>query len=173
VTQETFLYHTSVRDNLRWSRPEASDDEIWLALERAAAADFVRALPEGLDTVVGDRGALISGGERQRLSLARALLRRPRLLLLDEATGSLDAENEGRILEALNALRGTITIVLITHRLALTRAADMIHVIEEGRILESGAWQSLQQQRQGRFMTLLAGQGAQRSLEKEPLVVNR
>lgn len=172
VTQDTFLYHASVRENLHWSRPLASDDDIWLALERAAAADFVRALPDGLNTVVGDRGALISGGERQRLSLARALLRRPRLLILDEATGALDAENEGRILEALNALRGTITIVLITHRLALTRAADMIHVIEDGRMVESGAWHTLQQ-RQGRFLSLLEGQGARRSLDQEPLVVNR
>lgn len=143
VPQDAFLFHETVRANLLWAHPGASDADVWNALRQASADGFVAALPHGLETVVGDRGLLLSGGERQRLSLARALLRRPTLLILDEATSSLDLENEQRIQEAIERLRETTTIVVITHRLATVRHADTIHVLEGGRLMESGSWDEL------------------------------
>jgi len=116
ITQEVFLFHDTVRANLAWVRPEASDEELWAMLDMAAAADFVRRLPSGLETVIGDRGVRLSGGERQRLALARALLSGPQLLILDEATSALDEENEQRIQQALQQLDGNMTIIIIAHR---------------------------------------------------------
>lgn len=113
VPQETFLLHDTIRANLLWSRPEADECELWEALRLAAADEFVRGLPQGLDTIVGDRGIRRSGGERQRIALARALLRRPSILILDEATSDLDAENQHRIQRAIERLRGSLTIVTI------------------------------------------------------------
>lgn len=159
VAQETFLFHDTVRANLAWASPGADDGAVWRALEQAAAADFVRALPAGLDTIVGDRGVLLSGGERQRLSLARALLRQPQLLILDEATSSLDSENERRIQAAIDHLHEQTTIVVITHRLSTIRNADMIYVVERGRIVESGPWASLLAGSVGRFRALCNAQG--------------
>jgi ATP-binding cassette, subfamily C, bacterial len=159
VPQETFLFHDSVRENLLWARPDATEDDLWCALDSAAAADFVTALPKGLDTLVGDRGILISGGERQRLALARALLRRPTLLILDEATSSLDSENEARIQGALERLRERITIVIVTHRLSTVRRADTIHVIDRGCLVESGGWSGLLGREGGRFRELCRAQG--------------
>jgi len=159
VPQETLLFHDSVRANLLWANPEATEDDIWRALASAAADDFVRALPNGLETVLGDRGVLVSGGERQRLSLARALLRRPRILILDEATSSLDSENERRIQDAIERLHEQITIVVITHRLSTIRNADRIHVLDHGRLVESGTWNSLLASPDGRFRALCAAQG--------------
>ncbi len=159
VSQDTFLFHDTVRANLLWARPDADDSAIWTALEQAAAADFVRRMPQGLDTVVGDRGLLLSGGERQRLSLARALLRQPQVLILDEATSSLDSENERRIQEAIERLHRRVTIVVITHRLSTIRNADVIHVLERGTIVESGTWSYLQRAGTGRFRALLEAQG--------------
>ena len=159
VAQETFLFHDTVRANLVWASPGADDGAVWLALEQAAAADFVRALPAGLDTIVGDRGVLLSGGERQRLSLARALLRQPQLLILDEATSSLDSENERRIQAAIDHLHEQTTIVVITHRLSTIRNADMIYVVERGRVVESGSWPALLAGSVGRFRALCDAQG--------------
>lgn len=156
VPQDAFLFHDTVRANLYWARPEASDDELWEALRLAAADRFVAALPAGLDTIVGERGVLVSGGERQRLAIARALVRRPQILILDEATSSLDTENERRIQQAVDALHHRLTIVVITHRLATIRHADVIHVLEAGRVVQSGTWQALLMQRQGRFVELAA-----------------
>ncbi len=135
VPQESLLFHDTVRANLLWALPEAQEEDLWRSLRLAAAEEFVRRLPDGLDTIVGDRGVRLSGGERQRISLARALLRKPTLLLLDEATSQLDQENEKRILEALTALRGTMTIVFISHRLSAVRCADRVVTVESGKVL--------------------------------------
>ena len=159
VPQETTLFHASVREYLRWARPDAGDDEIHAVLRMAAADGFVQSLPQGLDTVLGDRGMRLSGGERQRLALARALLLRPQLLVLDEATSALDAENERRIQEAVERLRGKVTVVVIAHRLSTIRNADQIVVLERGRIVESGRWEELAQAPGGPFATMLAASG--------------
>jgi ATP-binding cassette, subfamily C, bacterial len=121
---------------------------------RLAAAGFVDDLPLGLATVVGDRGARLSGGERQRLALARALLRRPDLLVLDEATSSLDAENERAIRAALSSLRGELTILLIAHRLSTVSDTDEIVVLDKGRVAEAGTWAKLSEVR-GRLRSLI------------------
>jgi ATP-binding cassette, subfamily C, bacterial len=159
VSQDTYLFHDTVRANLLWARPGASEAAMREALGLAAAESFVDALAAGLDTVIGDRGASISHGERQRIALARALLRRPRMLILDEATNSLDAHNEQRILDAIERLRGDLTIVMIAHRIAAVRRADRIYVVEGGTIVESGSWNELCAREHGRFRALCENQG--------------
>ena len=159
VAQETFLFHDTVRANLLWAKPDADENEVWDALRLASATEFVAALPKGLDTVIGDRGVLISGGERQRLSLARALLRRPIVLVLDEATSSLDSENEIRIQRTIERLHRQMTIVIITHRLSTVRGADQIHVIDGGCVIESGSWDELVVRGFSRFRELCLMQG--------------
>jgi ATP-binding cassette subfamily C protein len=158
VAQDTFLFNDTVRANLLWARPEASEEEIWQTLKLAAAEGFVSELPDGLETILGDRGVRLSGGERQRLALARALLREPSLLILDEATSALDSENERRIQKAIESLHGGMTIVVITHRLSTVRGADVIHMLEGGRLVESGDWQTLLARESGRFAALARAQ---------------
>jgi ATP-binding cassette, subfamily C, bacterial len=143
VPQEMFLFHDTIRANLLWARPTATEEDLREALRLASAHEFIRRLPAGLDTVIGDRGVLLAGGERQRLALARALLCRPALLILDEATSSLDSENERQIQRAIERLHGRTTILVITHRLSTIREADVIHVMEDGRLVESGSWSDL------------------------------
>lgn len=159
VAQETLLFHDTARANLAWARPGASEEDMAQALRLSAAQDFVAALPEGLDTILGERGVLVSGGERQRLSLARALLRRPRMLVLDEATSSLDSESELRIQQAIDSLHHEMTIVVVTHRLSTIRHADLIHVLDHGRVVESGSWDELMARPGGRFLRLCQAQG--------------
>ena len=163
VPQDSFLLHDTVRANLLWAKPDATEEDMWNALERAAAAGFLRARREGLDTIVGDRGIRVSGGERQRLALARALLIEPSLLVLDEATSALDSHNEEQILAAVRGLSGTVTTVIVTHRLSAIRRADMIHVVDRGTIIESGPWEDLTS-RPGAFAILLAEQGLAHTL---------
>ena len=139
LPQEPVLLSGPVRDNLLLAKPGASDAAVWTALERAGAADFVRALPSGLDTEVGERGAQLSGGQRQRLALARAFLREPSLLLLDEPTSALDAESEAAVQQGLAALRPGRTVLVIAHRLATVQQADLVAVLERGRLVELGA----------------------------------
>jgi ATP-binding cassette subfamily C protein len=158
VSQETFLFHDTVRTNLLWARPDADDEELWDALRMSAAEEFVRALPNGLETVVGDRGIRLSGGERQRVALARALVRRPSILILDEATSSLDSENERRIQSAIDLLHGRITILVIAHRLSTIRSVDGIHVVEHGRLTESGNWGDLYARSDSRLRALCQAQ---------------
>ncbi len=158
VAPDTFLFHDTIRANLKWARPDASEDEMLAALRQASVLDFVLGLKDGLDTVVGDRGMMVSQGERQRLALARAFLRRPSMLILDEATNSLDSENEGRVLDAIESRRGELTVVLIAHRLATIRWADLIYVVEGGKVVESGDWSSLSARRDGRFRALWEAQ---------------
>jgi len=138
VPQETVIFAASARDNLRYGRWDATDDAIWAAAEAANAAEFLRRLPQGLETFMGEGGARLSGGQRQRLAIARALLRDAPLLLLDEATSALDAESERLVQTALDRLMADRTTVVIAHRLATVRAADRIVVMDHGRIVEIG-----------------------------------
>ena len=144
VPQEVVIFAASARDNLRYGNWDATEDEIWQAARDANAEAFLRALPEGLDTFMGEGGARLSGGQRQRIAIARALLRRDApLLLLDEATSALDAESERLVQEALDRLMGNRTTIVIAHRLATVRAADRIIVMDHGRIVEEGDHGSL------------------------------
>ncbi|HEY3512954.1 ABC transporter ATP-binding protein [Kribbella sp. NPDC051137] len=138
VTQDGHLFHDSIRENLLLARPEAAEDELWDALERARLGELIRSLPDQLDTVVGERGYRLSGGERQRLTIARLLLAQPRVVILDEATAALDSTNEAAVQEALTEALAGRTAVVIAHRLSTIRAADQILVIEGGRIVERG-----------------------------------
>jgi ABC-type multidrug transport system fused ATPase/permease subunit len=138
VTQDGHLFHDTIRANLRYARPEATDAELVDALRRARLGELLESLPDGLDTVVGERGYRLSGGERQRLTIARLLLARPSVVVLDEATAHLDSESEAAVQEALGeALRGR-TALVIAHRLSTVRDADLIAVLEHGRIVERG-----------------------------------
>lgn len=143
VTQENFLFNTTLRENLILAKHDATDDELWAALDAANAAGFVRASPEGLDTLAGERGGRFSGGERQRLSIARALLKNPPLLLLDEATSALDNRTERLVQQALENLRSDRTCFVIAHRLSTVRQADRICVLEHGRLIEQGSHDEL------------------------------
>ncbi|HXD43925.1 MAG TPA: ABC transporter ATP-binding protein [Pseudolabrys sp.] len=134
VAQDAFLFHDSVRRNLAWMAPQASEAEMWRALEAAGAAGLVHRMERGLDTVVGERGSLVSGGERQRLALARAVLRRPRVMILDEATSAIDAAAERDILMRLSALSARPTIILIAHRAESLALCGRILTFEDGRI---------------------------------------
>ena len=138
VPQENVIFAASARDNLRYGRWEAGDEQLWEAAEAANAAEFLRKLPEGLDTFLGEGGARLSGGQRQRIAIARALLRDAPLLLLDEATSALDAESERLVQSSLERLFEGRTTIVIAHRLATVRAADRIVVMEQGRIVEEG-----------------------------------
>jgi ATP-binding cassette subfamily B protein len=143
VPQETVIFAASARDNLRYGNWDASEDQLWQAARDANAEDFLRALPQGLDTFMGEGGARLSGGQRQRIAIARALLRDAPLLLLDEATSALDAESERLVQDALDRLMADRTTIVIAHRLATVRAADRIVVMENGRIVEEGTHASL------------------------------
>lgn len=143
VPQETVIFAASARDNLRYGRWDANDDALWAAAEAANAAEFLRKLPEGLDTYMGEGGARLSGGQRQRIAIARAILRDAPILLLDEATSALDAESERLVQDALDKLIRQRTTIVIAHRLATVRAADRIIVMNEGRIVEEGDHDSL------------------------------
>jgi ATP-binding cassette subfamily B protein len=138
VPQETVIFGSSARDNLRYGKWEADDDELWAAAEAANAAEFLRKLPDGLNTFLGEGGARLSGGQRQRVAIARALLRDAPILLLDEATSALDAESERLVQQALERLMQDRTTLVIAHRLATVRAAKRIIVMRDGRIVESG-----------------------------------
>jgi ABC-type multidrug transport system, ATPase and permease components len=143
VTQDAHLFHDTIRANLRYARPGATDEEIWEALRAAHIADLVEALPEGLDTVVGDRGYRLSGGEKQRIALARLLLKAPRVVVLDEATAHLDSESEAAVQKALKTALTGRTSLVIAHRLSTIREADTILVVQDGRIVERGTHEDL------------------------------
>jgi ATP-binding cassette, subfamily B, bacterial len=138
VPQETVIFAASARDNLRYGDWDASDEQLWAAAEAANAAEFLRKLPDGLDTFMGEGGARLSGGQRQRMAIARAILRDAPILLLDEATSALDAESERLVQDALERLMTERTTIVIAHRLATVRAADRIIVMDDGHIVETG-----------------------------------
>ncbi|MEH7106960.1 ABC transporter ATP-binding protein [Bacillus sp. JJ1764] len=158
VPQEPFLFNATIRENLLMIKPEVNETQIWEALEFSAAADFVKKMPEGLETIVGDRGIRLSGGERQRLVLARAILRKPSILVLDEATSALDTENESKIQEALDRLKGRMTVIVIAHRLSTIRNADQVIVLEQGEIIQKGQFAQLAHEKKGMFNHLLRKQ---------------
>jgi ATP-binding cassette, subfamily B, bacterial len=143
VSQETYLFHASIKDNLRFAKPEASDEEIEEAARAARIHDLIASLPEGYDTIVGERGYRFSGGEKQRIAIARTILRNPPVLVLDEATSALDTQTERAVQEALDRLAEDRTTIAIAHRLSTIRDADQIIVIERGRIVERGTHDEL------------------------------
>jgi ATP-binding cassette, subfamily B, bacterial len=143
VSQETYLLHTTVRENLRYARPDATDEQLVAAARAARIHDLITALPDGYDTMVGSRGHRFSGGEKQRIAIARTLLRDPRILVLDEATSALDTETERAVQRAFDELARGRTTITIAHRLSTVRAADQIVVVDHGRVLESGTHDSL------------------------------
>jgi ATP-binding cassette, subfamily B, bacterial len=143
VSQETYLFHASVRENLRFARPEATDEELYAAAEAAQIHDMIAALPEGYDTVVGERGYRFSGGEKQRIAIARTILRNPPILVLDEATSSLDTETERLVQEALDRLSEGRTTLAIAHRLSTIRDAEQIVVLDHGQVVERGRHEEL------------------------------
>ena len=143
VPQDPLLFHASIRDNLLWSFDQAKEDDLWDALHLANAKDFVKELPQGIDTLVGDRGVRLSGGERQRIALARALLRKPELLILDEATSSLDSESELLIQQSIEKVAQDTTILIVAHRLSTIAKADKVYVMRQGRVVEEGPFNVL------------------------------
>jgi ABC-type multidrug transport system fused ATPase/permease subunit len=148
VPQEVFLLDGSIADNVRFNRVDkpSADPEIWSALERAQIADFVAGLPEGVDTVVGERGVRLSGGQRQRLGIARALFRKPQVLILDEATSALDMATEAAVSETIVALRGTLTMVIIAHRLSTVRDCDSLVLLDHGKVVAVGDFDTLRRE---------------------------
>jgi ATP-binding cassette, subfamily C, bacterial len=154
ISQENFLFNQSIRANLLWSAPDASDADLRRVLALTGADCVVATMLDGLDTMVGERGARLSGGERQRLILARALLRNPALLILDEATNALDQESERAVWAVIDRLRGSTTVIVISHRLSTLRSGDHIAVFG-GRIVQFGKWDALTNDDEGRFAVLL------------------
>ncbi|GKU75824.1 ABC transporter ATP-binding protein [Paenibacillus sp. L3-i20] len=151
VSQDPFLFNTTIRENMELIVPGVTDEEIWQALMFASCDTFIKGLPNGLDTLIGDRGVRLSGGERQRLVLARAIIRKPSILVLDEATSSLDAENERNIQEAIDRLKGTMTIIIVAHRLSTLRGADQVYVLQNGELVEQGKFTQLAGDQEGYF----------------------
>lgn len=134
MTQERFLFHDSIKNNLLWSNPSASEEDLWLALRQSNASEYIKKLPDGIDTIVGDRGIRLSGGQRQRIALAMALVRKPDLLILDEATNELDEFNEKEIYDTIFQLKDRMTIFIITHRLSSMKMADDAYLFKDGEI---------------------------------------
>ena len=156
VSQETYLFHASVRENLRFARPSATDEDIEEAARAAQIHELIATLPDGYDTMVGERGYRFSGGEKQRMAIARTILRNPPVLVLDEATSSLDTQTERLVQEALERLSEGRTTIAIAHRLSTVRDADQIVVLDRGRVVEVGTYDDLLA-RGGRFAELVAG----------------
>ncbi|GHE07836.1 ABC transporter ATP-binding protein [Klenkia taihuensis] len=167
VSQDAHLFHDTIRANLRYARPEATDDELWTAMTGARIAALVASLPDGLDTVVGDRGYRMSGGEKQRLAIARVLLKAPGIVILDEATAHLDSESEVAVQKALDTALTGRTSLVIAHRLSTIRSADLILVLDEGRVVERGTHEELLD-RGGRYADLYRTQFAQRPVSSAP-----
>ncbi|QCD54473.1 ABC transporter ATP-binding protein [Streptomyces hawaiiensis] len=154
VSQETYLFHASVADNLRFAKPDATDEELHQAAKAAQIHDHIATLPDGYDTVVGERGHRFSGGEKQRLAIARTILRDPPVLILDEATSALDTRTEGAVQDAIDALSANRTTLTIAHRLSTVRGADQIVVLDSGRAVERGTHEELLEEG-GRYAALV------------------
>ena len=161
VPQEVLLFGGSIRENIAYAKPNASEEEIIIAAKKANAWQFISQFPEGLDTLVGERGVKLSGGQRQRVAIARAILKDPSILILDEATSSLDAESEHLVQEALDELMKGRTTIIIAHRLATIRKVDRIYVLSEGKIVEQGNHLQLLEQEDGFYANLVRLQFAE------------
>ncbi|MDP4680940.1 MAG: ATP-binding cassette domain-containing protein, partial [Cyclobacteriaceae bacterium] len=155
VPQEVILFGGSIRENIGYGNPKANFDEIKIAAQKANALEFIESFPEGFDTTVGERGVKLSGGQRQRIAIARAILKDPTILILDEATSSLDAKSEKAVQEALDELMKNRTTIIIAHRLATIRKVDRIYVLENGEIVESGNHQELSAKVDGVYENLV------------------
>ncbi|MCK4778305.1 MAG: ABC transporter ATP-binding protein, partial [Actinomycetia bacterium] len=153
LTQDTILFHDTVKANIAWFYPEATGEEIKEAAKIAFADEFIEQFNKDYDTIVGDRGVRLSGGQKQRIALARAIIRKPEILILDEATSALDAESEKKIQKAIQVLAESITVIIVTHRLATVKNADYIYVLENSKLIEEGSWNDLVSQK-GRFFEL-------------------
>jgi ATP-binding cassette subfamily B protein len=164
VLQEPFLFHGTVAENIAYGNPEATLDQIISSARAANAHDFIVGFPDGYDTLVGERGQSLSGGERQRISIARAILNNPQILILDEATSSVDTETEKLIQEALDRLIESRTTIAIAHRLSTLRKANRLVILEEGRIVEQGTHEQLTEKEDGLYAKLLRMQGEMQSI---------
>lgn len=158
VFQDNFLFSGTIRDNVKIGKPDASDDEIWKALDMAYLADFTSSLKEGLDTYIGERGILLSGGQKQRLAIARAFIKDAPIIILDEATSALDNKSEAVVQKAIENLMKDKTVFVIAHRLSTIRNADKIVVINEGEIMEIGSHEELMGIEDGFYKTLYNAQ---------------
>jgi ABC-type multidrug transport system fused ATPase/permease subunit len=154
VPQDVLLFGGSILENIAYGRLNATQDEIIQAAKRANAHEFISSFPEGYETLVGERGVKLSGGQRQRIAIARALLKDPAILILDEATSSLDSESERLVQEALEELMKNRTSIIIAHRLSTIREADRIVVLEKGKVVESGTHEELVKNEEGLYRYL-------------------
>ena len=145
VFQNVYLFHDSVENNIRFGRPEATREQVIAAAKRACCHDFILSLPDGYDTIIGEGGSTLSGGEKQRISIARAILKDAPIIILDEATSSVDPENEQALLSAIQELTKDKTLISIAHRLSTVRNADQIIVIDQGRVVQQGKHNELLQ----------------------------
>jgi ABC-type multidrug transport system fused ATPase/permease subunit len=155
VPQEVILFGGSIKENIQYGKPEASMEEIRLAAKKANALEFIEGFPEQFDTIVGERGMKLSGGQRQRIAIARAILKDPRILILDEATSSLDAKSERLVQEALESLMEGRTTIVIAHRLSTIKKVDRIFVLKDGKLAETGSHDELTQLSDGVYSNLL------------------
>jgi len=158
VPQRAFLFSGTIASNLRYGRPDATDEELWEALEIAQAADFVREMPEGLDTAVAQGGTTVSGGQRQRLAIARALVRRPEIYLFDDAFSALDVATDARLRAALEPVTRDATVLIVGQRIATIRDADLILVLEDGRVVGRGTHEELMRDNET-YQEIAASQG--------------
>ena len=154
VFQKVYLFHDTIENNIRFGKPDASHEEVVEAAKKACCHDFIEQLPDGYQTVIGEAGSTLSGGEKQRISIARAILKDAPIVILDEATSSVDPENEHELIQAINELTKNKTLISIAHRLSTVRSADQIIVIDKGHIAQSGTHKELSAE-EGIYRTFL------------------
>ena len=155
VPQEPQLFNYSIKQNLLWANPKADENKIWNVLELANADDFVKKLPDKLNTIIGDKGNKLSGGQKQRLAIARAIIKDPEILILDEATSFLDSLSEKLILQTITKLKDKMTIIIITHKITSDMHSDYVYVIQNGMISEDGTFKSLKEEKTSYLYKLL------------------